>query len=180
MIARRAATSLLLAAAALGLATAPRAELSKAVCDELRAEKARLEAAGIPQAMEKGPEWAKANLGPDRLRQIQRFIEVGEGLTFRCERPRPLDARLDEDDDAAAPAAPATAAPAKPKAAPPAPAKAAAPKAAAATAPAAETAEKPKPKPKPKANDAFVPPAKAPAAGGLDGQAARQGAGTTQ
>jgi hypothetical protein len=161
-----------------GTPTMARAELSKEVCDGLRAEKARLEATGVPQAMEKGPDWAKANLGADRLRQIQRYIEVGEGLTFRCERSRAQDAKLDEDDDA--PAAPATAAPVKPKTAPAAPAKAAAPKAPAVAAPAAEAAEKPKPKPKPKANDAFVPPAKSPASGGLDGQATRQGGATTQ
>lgn len=180
MTARRVATTLLLATTVFGTPTMARAELSKEVCDGLRAEKARLEAAGVPQAMEKGPDWAKANLGTDRLRQIQRYIEVGEGLTFRCERPRAQDAKLDEDDDAPAPAAPATAAPVRPKTAPAAPAKAAAPKAPAVAAPAAEAAEKPKPKPKPKANDAFVPPAKSPANGGLDGQAARQGGATTQ
>lgn len=180
MTGRRVATTLMLATAAFGSPTMAWAELSKEVCDGLRAEKGRLEAAGVAQAMEKGPEWAKANLGADRLRQIQRYIEVGEGLTFRCERPRAQDAKLDEDDDAPAPAAPAAAAPVKPKPTPGAPAKAAAPKAPAVAAPAAETPEKPKPKPKPKVNDAFVPPAKSPATGGLDGQAARQGSGTTQ
>ena len=33
----------------------------------------------------KGPEWAKANLPPDKLEQIRRLIEVDEQLLFRCQ-----------------------------------------------------------------------------------------------
>lgn len=193
MIARHVATTLAVALVAAGPTIVAAAELTKEVCEALRAEKARLEAAGVAQAMEKGPEWAKANLGADRMRQIQRYIEVGEGLAFRCERPRPQDAKPDEEDTTATlpatPAAaaksktaPAGAAPRKP-APPPADQVAAQPKAAPKSPdPSAEASQKAKPKPKPKANDAFVPPppAKAPASGGLDGQAARQGGGATQ
>ena len=35
--------------------------------------------------MAKGPEWAKANLGPEKLQQVQRLIEVEEQLLFRCQ-----------------------------------------------------------------------------------------------
>jgi hypothetical protein len=74
--------------AALLLAVSPsRAEpLDKAACDALHAEAATLAAAGLKADMEKGPEWAKANLPEDRMKQIQRYIEVEEGLAFRCRK----------------------------------------------------------------------------------------------
>ncbi len=39
---------------------------------------------GTRDDMERGPEWAKANLPPDRLENILRLIEVEEQLEFRC------------------------------------------------------------------------------------------------
>lgn len=41
-------------------------------------------AAGIAADMEKGPEWASANLPPNRLQQIKHFIHVDEKLKFHC------------------------------------------------------------------------------------------------
>ena len=58
--------------------------LDKAACDALRTEQAGLVAAGLKTDIEKGVEWAKSNLQPDRLKQIQHYIEVEEGLAFRC------------------------------------------------------------------------------------------------
>ena len=58
--------------------------LDKAACDALRAEQAGLVTAGLKSDLEKGAEWAKSNLQPDRLKQIQHYIEVEEGLAFRC------------------------------------------------------------------------------------------------
>ncbi len=40
--------------------------------------------AGIKSDMDRGPEWAKANLAQDRLKQIEHLISVEEQLSFRC------------------------------------------------------------------------------------------------
>jgi len=53
-------------------------------CRGLETEKAALTAAGIPADMEKGPQWASANLPKERLQKIGRFIEIDEQLKFRC------------------------------------------------------------------------------------------------
>jgi hypothetical protein len=58
------------------------AELTE--CRAFEAERASLAAAGIPADMAQGPEWASANLSPDRLQQIKRFIHVEEQLKFHC------------------------------------------------------------------------------------------------
>lgn len=77
---------------ALMLATASAAEaakLEKAECEGLRVEQVTLGEAGINADLARGPEWAKANLGPERLKLIERFIELEEALAFRCpEQPR--------------------------------------------------------------------------------------------
>ena len=87
----------------LGGAAAER--LDKEACEALKAEQARLVEAGAKADMERGPEWAKANLAPDRLKRIARLLEVDEGLAFRCPQPRlpPI-----EVEAKSAPAAPAT------------------------------------------------------------------------
>ena len=53
-------------------------------CAKLTGEQTQLELAGVPLNMEKGPQWAKANLAPDKIEQIRRLIEVEEQLLFRC------------------------------------------------------------------------------------------------
>ncbi|MGQ0673054.1 MAG: hypothetical protein ACT4N2_09285 [Hyphomicrobium sp.] len=58
--------------------------LGKEACDALRTEETGLVTAGVKTEMEKGPDWAKSNLAPDRLQQIARLIEVEEQLSFRC------------------------------------------------------------------------------------------------
>lgn len=59
-------------------------EAQFAECKAFEAEKASLLTAGIAADMEKGPEWAAANLPAARLEQIKRFIEIDEQLKFRC------------------------------------------------------------------------------------------------
>lgn len=72
-------------AAVLAGATPSLAErLDKPACDALKSEEEGLVQAGIKADMEKGPEWAKANLGAERLTQIARYIELGEQIAFRC------------------------------------------------------------------------------------------------
>jgi hypothetical protein len=75
---------LLLAAAAFALAEARAAPLDADTCAKLKGEHSQLELAGVEKDMEKGPEWAKANLAREKLDQIRRFIEVEEQLLFRC------------------------------------------------------------------------------------------------
>jgi len=41
-------------------------------------------AAGVRDDMQRGPEWAKANLTPERLGNIQHLIGIEEQLEFRC------------------------------------------------------------------------------------------------
>jgi hypothetical protein len=160
------------------------ASLDKETCDKLKGEQMELEGTGVRGNMAKGPEWAKANLAPDKLGQIKRLIEVEELLLFRCQGrplvvlpPEPeLDpaAKPDEKDDDTAPAKDAKAAPAAPavQKAPAQPAKAAvggAPKPAVGDAKAkpdvpAKKVDVPAKaaKAKPKADDAYRPPAPPP------------------
>ncbi len=65
------------------------APLDKEDCARLKTEQGQLELSGARGDMGKGPEWAKANLAPDKLEQIRRLIEVDEQLLFRCQG-RPL------------------------------------------------------------------------------------------
>ena len=162
----------------LGKAAAER--LDKEACEALKAEQARLVEAGAKADMERGPEWARANLAPDRLKRIERLLEVEEGLAFRCPQPRPAPVEVEAKSVPAAPpgkkageteadtsAGSEKKTPAKRKAAKPAePGAAAKPKRAAASkevedAGSPATAVKPAPKrkaPKPVVNDAYSPP----------------------
>jgi hypothetical protein len=73
--------ALVLAACAPGVGAA---KLDKSACNLLNAELAGIVAAGARDDMERGPAWAKANLTPERLRNIQRLIKLEEQLEFRC------------------------------------------------------------------------------------------------
>ena len=164
--------------------TAASAEFGQADCDRLKTESAALVQQGVPKLMEKGPDWAKANLDAAKLDQIKRLIDVSEQIMFRCEKLRPINTKVeqvegegaDSDDTPAAGAAGGAnttgPAPVKPPPAEGAVPKKAAPKPRAKSAAAQPTgAEAPNPtasdvappkaakaaKPKPKSNDAFVP-----------------------
>ncbi|HEY7548474.1 MAG TPA: hypothetical protein VH913_03030 [Hyphomicrobiaceae bacterium] len=108
--------SLVALAALAALAGAPTqaraAPLDAETCAKLQGEQERLENAGVEKDMAKGPAWAKANLAPEKLNLVQRFIEIEEQLLFRCrnkvivnlpaetEAPATGDqAEQDKDDD---------------------------------------------------------------------------------
>jgi hypothetical protein len=115
--------------------------LDAETCKGVKAEREALTAHGLEADIAKGPEWGRANLAPERLKEIARYIELTEQLTFRCGelavvRPdgKPLLKRPDPPSAAAAAAGAApvaadgTAKPAKKKKkAPPASDAAAAP-----------------------------------------------------
>jgi len=149
--------------------------LAKEACEAAATERAVLLAAGVHETVKKGPEWAKANLPPAKLKDIERFIGLQETMLFRCGeaklRALPTGGDGEDGTEAQAPkdAAPAAAAAAKVaapqaqrKAQPKVPAKKTAKPDADAgdgAAPAKAAARpKPKPKPKPKVDDAYRPP----------------------
>ena len=69
---------------AAGSAGVSAARLDKSACNVLNAELAGMVATGVRADMEQGPEWAKANLPREKLRNIYRLIELEEQLEFRC------------------------------------------------------------------------------------------------
>jgi hypothetical protein len=73
-----------LVASVAALTQARAAPLDAEACAKLQTEHTDLERGGIEKDMEKGPEWAKANLGLDKMQRVQRFIELEELLMFRC------------------------------------------------------------------------------------------------
>jgi hypothetical protein len=95
---------LALFAAGGGVACAER--LDKDTCKSLIVERDSLVAAGVQGEMDRGPEWAKTNLAPERLSEIKRLMELGEQLEFRCGSgagsTTKLAKRPDVDDEAGA------------------------------------------------------------------------------
>lgn len=167
--------SALVAAAMVSLAQAE--PLAKEACDAAKTEQDTLVTGGIKDDLAKGPDWAKGNLKPDRLKQIQRYIELEETLNFRCGLASARFTLPEPPVEAAQPPAEAAPKP-KPKARPKPKAAAvpdpsAAPAAAepgktpqpATDAPVAKPQPKPQPKPqaapKPKVDDAYRPPQQA-------------------
>ncbi|MGE5267091.1 MAG: hypothetical protein ACM3L9_06970 [Deltaproteobacteria bacterium] len=99
----RAIARLSFAVAALGVFAppAPALPLAPEDCERARAEQTNLEAAGVATDMAQGAEWARANLSTDRLKRVQRWIELQERILFRCPRPKPpAAAETARDDDA--------------------------------------------------------------------------------
>lgn len=81
------------------------ASLDKDSCNRLKTEQDGLEKGGVRAVMAKGPDWAKANLPPDKLEEIRRTIELDEQLLFRC-AGKPLVVLPPEADPAASPPEP--------------------------------------------------------------------------
>ncbi len=83
---RRCLAAIAVCTASLGAGPGPglAASLSKEECDKLHAEQAELTAAGVREQFDRGAEWGKTNLPPDRLQRVQRFIGNEEQLSFRC------------------------------------------------------------------------------------------------
>jgi hypothetical protein len=73
-----------LVASAAALTEARAAPLDAEACTKLQAEHGELERTGVEKDMENGPDWAKANLGVEKMQRVQRYIELEELLLFRC------------------------------------------------------------------------------------------------
>ena len=84
--------------AATALATQPKIDAD--TCTQLRLEQIKFRQSGIVDDMAKGPEWAKANLPPDRLREIEHYMALDEQVKFGCR-----DAKLSPEAEKASEAA---------------------------------------------------------------------------
>jgi hypothetical protein len=60
------------------------APLEPEACSALKTELQGLLSTGAKSDMDRGPDWAKANLAPDKMAKIERLIAVEEQLSFRC------------------------------------------------------------------------------------------------
>lgn len=96
----RGGLSIVLAALLLQAPATRAAQLDKDTCTKLKTEQGQLELSGTRGNLDRGPEWAKASLPPEKLEQVRRLIEVDEQLLFRC-GGRPL-VTLPNDPDPAA------------------------------------------------------------------------------
>ena len=78
----------MVAVAVCGLAPAVAfaTKLDNAACAALADERNAITATGVKADMERGPEWAKANMPPERLQSALRLLEVEDQLEFRCGR----------------------------------------------------------------------------------------------
>ncbi|KAB2937678.1 MAG: hypothetical protein K8F92_17700, partial [Hyphomicrobium sp.] len=76
--------SLLAAAVVAGPGSAWAAKLDKSACADLFSELATITATGVKADMQRGPEWAKANMSAERLQSIRRLLEIEDQLEFRC------------------------------------------------------------------------------------------------
>ncbi len=94
--------SLGIAASLAVLANGHAAPLEPEVCSKLKDERVVLEQAGVRGNMAKGPQWAKANLPPDKLEQIRRLIDVESQLLFRCSGQRLIELPAGVEADPAA------------------------------------------------------------------------------
>lgn len=153
------------------------APLDKDACEQLKTDLAAMSA--VKDHIAKGPEWGKANLSAEQIRNVERYIQMEEQIAFRCivrkapveaaatKAPRPKVKKAGKGPDAAevdGAAAKAQDAPVKASAAPRpkvAPKPQAEQQGSGVEAVAGKATPPParKTAPKPKANDAFVPPA---------------------
>jgi hypothetical protein len=106
-------------------ALATQAKIDADTCTSLRLEQIKFRQSGILDDMSKGPEWAKANLSADRLREIEHYMQLDEQVKFGCrdaklspeaERASEAAARIEINSDAD-PTAPVANDPPKPGAA---------------------------------------------------------------
>lgn len=77
-----------LACACLCSSPAAASRLDDAACDALKAERARIETDALKSDMQKGPAWAKDNVSPERLKEIEQVIGLDESIAFRCQQPK--------------------------------------------------------------------------------------------
>lgn len=72
--------------------------LDEESCKKLQAERQGLATQGVDKNLEKGADWAKANLKVADIILVKRYLELYEQLKFRCEKVIAL-IELDEPDD---------------------------------------------------------------------------------
>jgi hypothetical protein len=75
---------LLLVVWTLAPALATDAKLDADTCNQLRLEELAFKQSGVTGDFERGAEWAKANLAPERLREVERYIALDEQVKFGC------------------------------------------------------------------------------------------------
>lgn len=97
---RPAIVALGFAALAASPVSATEAKLDAETCNQLRLEHMKFVESGTAADMQKGAEWARANLAPDKLRDVELFIQLDEQINFGCR-----DAKLTLDAVRAAEAA---------------------------------------------------------------------------
>ena len=94
------------AIAALALCLVPaagratQAKIDADTCTAIRLEQIKFRQSGILDDMSKGPEWAKANLPSDRLREVEHYLLLDEQVKFGCR-----DAKLSPEAEKASEAA---------------------------------------------------------------------------
>lgn len=105
-----------------GFAWATQPKVDAETCTALRLEQMRFRSSGVLDDMNKGAQWAKANLPAARLREIEHYIQLDEQVKFGCrdaklspeaERASEAAARIEINSDAD-PTAPAASDPPKP------------------------------------------------------------------
>jgi hypothetical protein len=87
-----------LAPATGALATQPK--LDATTCAQLRVEENKVRQTGILRTINKGAEWAKANLTPDQLSEVQHYLTLDEQVQFGC-RDSKLSAAAKKASEAA-------------------------------------------------------------------------------
>lgn len=105
-------------------AHATEAKIDAKSCEQLRVKRVQLRKSDIFDSVMKGPAWAKANLNPAQLREVEAYIQLDEQLKFGCREAKPSPiaekaseaaARIEVNSDAD-PTVPVAADPAKPAA----------------------------------------------------------------
>jgi hypothetical protein len=85
------------ALAVAGMAPAHAEMLAQAECQKLDVERKALMVLGVDKYVDKGPDWAKANLTVADLDLVKRYFELFEQLKFRCQEDIGL-VEVDEPD----------------------------------------------------------------------------------
>lgn len=65
-------------------AWATQPKIDPETCNALRLEEIKFRQSGILDDMSKGAAWAKANLSQERLRNIERYLQLDEQVQFGC------------------------------------------------------------------------------------------------
>lgn len=59
-------------------------KLDKETCAQFKTEQIKFIQSGILADLQRGPEWGKANLSADRLREVEHYIQLDEQIKFAC------------------------------------------------------------------------------------------------